>query len=420
MSSLARYLSSLAQHRVSMALTTAALYLIPPIALSVTALWLAAPMVAWSLFTSGIFMGASGALLLLAFWRYREAYLLRKLSVLSRHGDAAINAATGASSTALDTTQHQQQEDKILHFQQNLAEYQQEQARYCRELDLKNETISRLNQELDLYRHTSDKDKERGRRELQTLTEQLQQQKALLEEYQEEIASQRQELAAREQRLLESENKIRDLTFELRDQKYELQTLLKLSDMPAIDMPLTPLQDPLPSRASLFDSSSAPQQQEEWVSTPGEALLVLKRCLETARKITAPSYYTPLHAPFGHAAPTSHPLDLRRLCDTLTAERSAALFLYSSKEEQILCATPHIETLTGWSSSVWISEGPTILNGASVEWKSTLHRLSLHGEMALPLSLTCADGSHRPCHVYLGIIAAGLFRGYIIGVLFPS
>jgi hypothetical protein len=210
---------------------------------------------------------------------------------------------------------------------------------------------------------------------------------------------------------------VRDLTFELRDQKYELQMLLKIGDFEG--------QEPIFTRTEELPSTVRPAPatdtlEEEWLKTPGEALLVLKRCLDTARKITAPSYYTPSHTSFGHAAPTSHPLDLRRLCDSLRCEKGAAILLYSPKEEKAVCATPQIETLSGWSPEAWNSDCHPLLGISATEWRSALHRLTIHGEVLLTLTLPTRQATVRRCQAYFGTITSGIFRNYVIGVLFPN
>lgn len=399
-SSLARYFLSLAQRRVSLAVTTAVLYSIPPLTLSVAVLWLASPMVAWSLFPLGIAMSTTGTLLLLAIWRYREAYLVDKIAPLHTLAPPPLETVTPPTDN----------QEKILQFQHDLEESRQERIRSTRELDLKSETIVRLTHELELYKHTLDIERDKCRRDAQTLLDQLQQHKNLLEEYQNEIAQQRQELSSREQTIVDLENKVRDLTFQLCDQKYELQTLLKLSELPIQEFP--------PHLSTSISEAIKPN--EECIRTPGEALLLLKRCLDAARKITAPSYYTALHAPFGHVAPTSHPLDLRRLCDSLRAERGAGILLYSLQEEKVLFATPIIESITGWSADQWTHDAHRLLGHSLPEWSSATHRLVTQGEMLLNLVLINSDVPEGHCHAYLGTIPSGLFRHYVIAVFFPS
>jgi hypothetical protein len=137
------YFSKIAQQRIALALTTALLYFIPPLTLSIAALWLTSVATSWSLFTSGILMAALGTVFLLALWRQREAYLLQRL----QYGE--MTEQQESSIFHPEAPPPSEQQDKILHFQQDLEASQQEQARYVRELDSKNESISRLTQELE-------------------------------------------------------------------------------------------------------------------------------------------------------------------------------------------------------------------------------------------------------------------------------
>lgn len=396
MSLFTSYLPALVQRRVSLALAAAGIFFVPPFALSLAALFWAPASVAWRLFSLGLFVSMAGTLLILAIWRMREAYLIQKI--------APIHAHVKPLAASADESQ-----DKILFLRQNFEEYKQEKVLLIQELESSKEALEQLTQELALCSKTAEAERERREREILQLLEQLSQQKDLLEEYQQQIVLQRQEIALAEQNAQDLENKLRDMSFELRDQKYELQTLLKLS---ATEEEETP--------TFRFKGEVTGNAETEALRTPGEALLLLKRCFEKARKIAAPTYYTPQHAPFGHVAATSHPLDLRRLCDSLRGEASAAIILFSPKEEKVLYASDPVQAVTGISSNSWKAEGHDLLQQHLPDWKSLIHRLPTHGELLYPVNFIGEDTLLHPCQLYLGSIPGGLFRNYVIGVFFAE
>lgn len=412
-------LLSITQRKERLHLVTVSLYLFPLIFFIAITVWLTSPSASWPLVPIGLFLASTCSLIVLTLWRFREGIL------------AAIKTPapiSDASESKIETHfEADDSEDKILKFQQSLEEYRKEQVRCQHELDEKNDSLERLMQENTLLHSTLDGAREKHQRETQNYLEQIQQQKVLLEEYQLTINRQRQELNKNEQHIASQENRLRDLTYQLRDQKYEIKTLLQLADIhPENSAVHNPEPDewqedtlpppPAPIRQQQYEADTT---EEHFISTTGEASLLLRRCLDIARKITAPSYYSPSHSPFGHPSPSSHNLDLRRLCDSLRSERGAVILLYSPKEDKLLFVSPSIKLLTGWSAEKWAQEFPGILNEQAHDWRNAVRRLTVQGESILQLQLPAKD--HAPARVQaaLGTVPTGLFRLHVIAILHP-
>lgn len=409
-------LHSITQRKERLHLVTIGLYLLPLTLFIIATVWLTSPKATWPLVPIGLFFCGICSLAVLTLWRYREGIITPVA--------APINYSERPETKTDLPIQNNESEEKVLHFQQSLEEYRQQQARYLHELDEKNAGMERLLQENALLHSTLDGAREKQQRESQSLLEQIQQQKVLLEEYQHTINRQRQELSKNEQSIASQENRLRDLTYQLRDQKYEIKTLLQLAEITPEAPPYVPeIEDwqeetppPMATARTLIENDA---QEDHFISSSGEASLLLKRCLDIARKITAPSYYSPSHAPFGHPSPASHNLDLRRLCDSLRSERGAIILLYSPKEDKLLFASPSIKYLSGWSTEKWLQDFTSLLNDQAHEWRNAVRRLTLQGEAVLQLSIPSKD--HPPVRVQatLGMVPTGLFRLHVLAILHP-
>ncbi|MFA6915996.1 MAG: hypothetical protein WC222_06335 [Parachlamydiales bacterium] len=395
-------------------LATLLIYLIPLLLLTLIAVWIVTPAAGWPLLPLSLFLAATGSLVILTLWRLREGSLLQNLP----HQETAEKSEIPSLSS-------QDSDEKILRFQQSLEEYRQEQQRYLHEIDEKASALDRLMQENSLLHSTLDGAREKHHRENSSLVEQIQQQKTLLEEYQHTINNQRQEISKLEQNIASLENRVRDLTYQLRDQKYEIKTLLQLADMPQDHTTHShegeDWLEEIPSLPVLANRHSIEQDtpEEEFISSPGEASLILKRCLDIARKITGPSYFSPSHAPFGHPSTASHTLDLRRLCDSLRSERGAVVLVYSPKDDKLLFISPTIKLLSGWNSDKFAQDFYSLLGEQSHEWRNAVRRLPVQGETSLTIHLNTKDNRGIKLQAFLGAIPTGLFRLHTLAVLFP-
>lgn len=415
-SSLQQLILKLTRRQDRLHLATLLIYSVPLLILTSFAVWLATPAISWPLLPLSLFLAAVGSLTILTLWRFREGTL-----AYSQHPQEFQDKRESTASLS-----PQESDEKILRFQQSLEEYRQEQERYIHEIDEKANALDRLLQENTLLHSTLDGAREKYHRENNSLMDQIQQQKTLLEEYQHTINNQRQDISKLEQNIASQENRMRDLTYQLRDQKYEIKTLLQLADIPPESNTHSHEgedwleEHPAPPALSTRHSPEQDTTEEEFISSPGEASLLLKRCIDIARKITGPSYFSPAHAPFGHPSPASHSLDLRRLCDSLRSERGAIVLVYSPKEDKLLFISPTIRLITGWSSDKFAQDFYHILGEQSHEWRNAVRRLPVQGETSITFHLTTKDNRGLRLNAFLGAIPTGLFRLHTLAVLFPA
>lgn len=408
----------LTQRQEKLHLATLLLYALPLLLLTAIAVWMTSPAIGWPLLPLSLFLASTGSLTILTLWRLREGNL--------QNIPKAATPFSEKDEIPPIPSLSQDSEEKILRFQQSLEEYRQEQERYLSEIDEKSTALERFTQENALLHSTLDGAREKYQRENTSLTEQIQQQKTLLEEYQHTINHQRQEISKLEQSSASHENRIRDLIYQLRDQKYEIKTLLQLAEMP-IDSPSLHSHEgddwleeqPAPLQLNPRHIVEHDSVEEEFISTPGEASLLLKRCQDIARKITGPSYFSPSHAPFGHPSPASHTLDLRRLCDGLRSERGAIILVYSPKEDKLLFVSPTIKLLSGWSTDKFTQDFYSLLGEQAHEWRNAVRRLPVQGETSLNLRFLSKDNREIRVQATLGSIPTGLFRLHVLAVLFP-
>lgn len=237
-----------------------------------------------------------------------------------------------------------------------------------------------------------------------TLLEEHQEQTFLLESAQQAVTEQQNLIDKKHQMISQLETKVGDLN-------YEIKTLLHLGEdnsLPAEEEPLLfPGEEEAPEE---FLPSS-----EKLIHTTEEASLQLKRCINIAQKITRPQYgYTTSQLlPMDNYA-----LDMRHLFDNLRSETNSTILFFSPKEEKLLFANNQVKSLLGWNPEKMIQSFDDINQHTLGLWKNTIAQLSPGRELKINLMLKNRAGNEIEIKALVGMIPTGLFRQYIIAILY--
>ena len=292
------------------------------------------------------------------------------------------------------------------------------------ELDEAQELNHQLSQQIDAIKeqlHHSTLQEEASQHKLINLEdenrgafEQLELQQRSIRELQDQIAEQKGITDKRQQQIVYLETKVSDLT-------YEIKTLLKLAETYTTSFETESLEKEA-SHLTVASPEPAPEpnaNSEILIQTPEEASLQLKRCLDIAQKITGSYRFNSHGGNFMDASIDSFTFDLRRLCDRLRIENGCTILLYSSKENQVLFVNNQIKNSLGWSPEKFTHNFSEILQDFPA-WKQGVSSLSTRSEAQIKLPFKTKSGQDLLMSVHLSLVPTGIFRQYIIAVLYSS
>jgi hypothetical protein len=237
-----------------------------------------------------------------------------------------------------------------------------------------------------------------------------------MEERDQRIIQLQEKLKGHESALQSKESLISDLETKVSDLKYEIKVLAHSSEGRAEQS----------ERALEIDHEEHGAEKGvalavgKTVQSVAEAAILLKRCLDIAQKITG-AYYMNTTTPRILDLPIDHyALDLRRLFDAFRSESSGGIILYSQKERKLVFANPQTKSLSSLGPDRFVMEFNAILEEGFPDWEQALHELITHKEVQTALNLKTKSGTAFHTQALLGTIPSGLFRGYIVGVLYPE
>lgn len=257
--------------------------------------------------------------------------------------------------------------------------------------------------------------------------EQLKQKQLQLKNLQQVIEDQKAEMEKRQEQIHQLDSKVHDLS-------YEIKTLLYLHEEESISHPSNKIKENLSSLAfteqkdreqilpandgNLADNDSLAQVQT--VRTPLEADSLLKKCIHIAQKLTGANYYPHGSSRYREFSSSYYAIDQRRLFDSLRSESGALVIMYSQKDHKLLFVNGESKTLLGWSSEKFLTDFSSIIQEGMHEWKKAIHSLSNASESQVRCLAKTKQGQEVLLNCNLGVIQSGLFRNYIIGVLYPA
>lgn len=210
------------------------------------------------------------------------------------------------------------------------------------------------------------------------------------------------------------ENKIRDLS-------YEIKTLLQLADIEeeTDEIASTGIEPMIVQEERVLYAETAKSGsllvQETVLRETRDAAALLRRSIDVAQKMTGSQYFG-----YRTSSLATHPytLDLRHLFDRLRGETGGLVIVYSQKEERILFVNDFVQEWLGWIPEKFTQSFSQYVQEGMEEWTEALGQLALYKESEARLVLRDKEGEDLPVHCLLGLIPTGLFRGYVIGVIY--
>jgi UPF0242 C-terminal PAS-like domain/Uncharacterised protein family (UPF0242) N-terminus len=252
--------------------------------------------------------------------------------------------------------------------------------------------------------------------------EQLKQKQLQLASLQQMIEDQRTEMEKRQDHIHQLDTKVHDLS-------YEIKTLLYLHEDEVAPTKLTKLfkEEAFLSQAISVQESPVftieeqnTTSEETSIHTAAEAVILLKKCINIAQKLTGANYYGNEVSRYRDFSSSHYAIDQRRLFDSLRSETSGMIVVYSQKENRLVFVNHQVKSLLGWSPEKFTADFAAIIQEGLTEWKKALLALTNSSEAQSHLLAKTRNGQEVLLNCHLGIIPTGLFRNYIIGILYPA
>lgn len=260
--------------------------------------------------------------------------------------------------------------------------------------------------------------------------EQLKQKQLQLNGLQQLLEDQRAEMEKRQEQIHQLDTKVHDLS-------YEIKTLLYLHEEEGgyvkgentkeekFSYPLFEEQiesEDKITNPSIIETPSVEENllQENAIHSPGEAALFLKKCIGIAQKLTGANYYSNESSRYREFPSSYLAIDQRRLFENLRGESGALVIVYSQKEQKVLFVNNETKGLLGWSPEKFLNQFTSIMQEGMQDWNKALHALATASESQVRLLAKTKQGQEVMLNCHLGVIHSGLFRNYVIGVLYPT
>lgn len=254
--------------------------------------------------------------------------------------------------------------------------------------------------------------------------EQLKQKNLQIASLQQTLEDQRTEMEKRQEQIYQLDTKVHDLS-------YEIKTLLYLHEADLTpSKPSVKKEEPIkapfpdlfaePAQAVVVEEAEDSFMPDKPIKTAAEACALLRKCINIAQKLTGAHYYSNEISRY-RDFPTSHStIDQRRLFDNLRAETSGLIIVYSQKDQKLLFANNQTKSLLGWSSDKFLTDFSQIMQEGLTDWKRALSLLASFPESQSRLLAKTKQGHEILLDCHLGSVPTGLFKNYVIGVLYPT
>ena len=402
----------------------------------------------WALFSLGLLLSVIGTFALTVLLYYWEQSLSEKSNLSSddfRSLQEGFFSVTQNKVTALESTinfekdiNHEEEnepastvcskefnllETTIKTNQERIEQLTQALERHVREMEKQNED----NKELELKALQISQDFADYKLFSE---EQLKQKNIQLSAFQQMMEDQRTEMEKRQEQIYQLDTKVHDLS-------YEIKTLLHLNEAEPAQFKYSAMPkeseyavQPLPrgeasENAEHVSASSQTTSHEllafeKPIKTPIEATALLRKCINMAQKLTGAHYHANETSRYREFSPSFYGIDQRRLFDNLRGELGALIIVYSQKENKLLFANNESKALLGWSPEKFVADFSSIVHEGINDWKKALSMLANATDSQARLLAKSKQGQEIILNCQLGIIPTGLFRNYVIGILYPA
>lgn len=437
------------QNRYSLSIAVIALYLVPLFFLSFYSIGLMSKSKSWLIFSTGLFTivcGALGLMLLLYYWEQalknknqEQDSLASNIQPLDKHKVAYLDSSqimtdlnkpdniNRESITLLENSK------QLNSLQKSLEECQEQQTHLLEDIQYKNTEIQKLEKELQEWVEKA----EQASRDLSDYKifseEQLNQKSIQINSLQQSLDTQQQEIDKRQTQIQQLDSKIHDLSYEIKTLLYlnESEPSFKMnessqnqefaqSNRGSANSNISPLRpDTYSTIAQLEEAQEEIVFSDTQITTPQEASALLKHCIGIAHKLMGTNYYGSETSRYWEFIP-HYTIDQRQLFDNLSNENGGLIFVYSPKESRVLFANSQSKNLLGWSSEKFLQDFNSLLQEGNSDWKNSVNLLTSSSESQTRLLLKTKNGKEILMNCHLGLIQSGLFRSYIIGVLYKT
>lgn len=422
-------------------------YLIPLLFFSAYSIKLMSHHKSWALLSLGLLLVVFGTLSLIFLISYWEQSMRDKKSVnsllLSQPPPSVFLTEKETKVTSLDpsltfisitpdTSENMNSKENIKEFnllQAALQANQKQQEEIAKSLETKGQELHKKEEESKQL-HIKIQQTTQDFADYKLFSEeQLKQKQLQLESLQQIIENQRDEMEKRQEQIHQLDTKVHDLSYEIKTLLYlheeetaspqsvvivkEEKSLFSLSEMQGKNQEQTRIGT---LEAPIFHET----YQESAIQTPLEAAQLLRKCINNAQKLTGANYYSNESSRYREFSSSYFAIDQRRLFDSLRSETGALLTVYSKKEDKLLFVNSESKTLLGWSPEKFLADFSSIMHEGIQDWKKALHGLSTSAESHTRLLAKTKQGQEILLNCHLGVIPSGLFRNYVIAVLYPT
>lgn len=422
-------------------------YLIPLLFFSAYSIKLMSHNKSWTLLSLGLLLVVFGTLALIFLISYWEQSLRDKKPqhslLLSQHSsfankkeakvtllDPSLTFDSVTAHETIENTSNKENSKELNLLQTALQTNQKQQEDLAQALEMKGQDLHKQEEE---NRQLQNKAKQIAQdfADYKLFSEeQLKQKQLQLAALQQIVEDQRTEMEKRQEQIHQLDTKVHDLSYEIKTLLYlheEEITPTKSSSIPSVEeksfisttIQLEPQEHATTTvvQPQIFQEKNT---QDTIIRTSLEAVQLLKKCILIAQKLTGANYYSNESSRYREFSSSYFAIDQRRLFDSLRNEKGALLIVYSQKDQKLLFANSEAKAMLGWSPEKFLVDFASIIQEGVQDWKKALQTLSSSSESQVRLLAKTKQGQELLLNCHLGIISSGLFRNYIIGVLYPT
>ncbi|MBA3604345.1 MAG: hypothetical protein H0W50_12090 [Parachlamydiaceae bacterium] len=370
----------------------------------------------WEIMSIGLFLVSLGSLCLFLLLRYWENEIVMKYMVVDETPEME-EEITSESDEIIGLQQGTEARSQEIEIEIVDLNHQNEELQS--ELVEKKQIIQDLNLQKEQLQASIAKVRSEFNQVKESSEEKFEQNQIFLREHQQTITEQRQVIEMKQQQIQQLDDKVRDLT-------YEIKTLLHLAEKTQVNDQRNYSPSETSIKNSQFEKMTETSASSLQIpigpkgSKESQASLQLKHCIDIAQKMTGANHYSSRSGKRAELSMEHYALDLRCLIDSLRNENSCAVLIYSQKENKFIFGNNQVKPLLGWNAEKFIQNFPSIIEDSVDVWNATLAQLAYKNECQAELSMKSKNGTLIPVKCYLGVIATGIFRSNILGLLYHA
>lgn len=409
-------------------------YLLPLLLFSGYTVHLLSPHKSWQLLSFGLFFAAFGTIsliFLIGCWeramkekRQSLPFLLSQhipLNEASTDKDVKVTLFEPSYAYAVphETSDHEKKEPNLL--EEALQSSQKKQEEMAKIVELKEAALEKQIEEIKELQLSAQQIMQEFSDYKVFSEEQLKQKQLQFVNLQKVTEEQRAEMDKRQDQIHQLDTKVHDLS-------YEIKTLLYLHEEETNQVKEGKAGLDKGKESNIhkepffhhFDEEGGNDEQQV-VCKHTDAAWLMKKCIGTAQKLTGANYYSNESSRFRDYASSSFAIDQRRLFDSLRSETGAIVLVYSLKDQKLLFVNGEAKTMLGWSPDKFLTDFGAIMQEGLPEWKKAINSLGAgDAEVQVRVLAKTKQGQEILLNCQLGIVPSGLFKNYVVGILYPA